>query len=471
MARTAHGSAIVTGLNLMTSAPDSVAQSLAKKIAGLAHARLPATVRTRAEELLLDVAGLCVVARRTDYVQAVCESWKASGPCTALGHAGGFDVAAAAMINGTAAHGEDFDDTFEGGPVHTGAVIIPAVLAACERYGREGRAALLGIAVGCETLCRLSLVAPKAVHRAGFHPTSVFGTMAAAAAVGATLGLDAKQLVNALGIAGSMASGIIEYLSSGAWTKRMHPGWAAQAGLRAALMGQHGFIGPHLVFEGTHGLFNGFAHTTEANFDALTENFGKRWWMETIAFKPYACGTMILPYIDCALKLVAQGVHPEDIIEMDCETAEGIVHRLWEPLASKQRPPNAYAAKFSLPFCIATAFCTGGASLDAFTETAVRDKRVLALAAKIRYQIDPHNPYPQNYTGHARVTLRDGRMLEARQPHLRGGAKERLTRAELEEKFARNATIGGWSQERISAFHEFNRTAFDGPINLSAFRT
>src|SRR5207247_1275432 len=154
----------------MTSVPESVARSLAAKIAGLANVRLPATVRTRAEELLLDIAGLCVVARRTDYIQAVLASWQAAGPCTALGHAGGFDAAAAAMINGTAAHGEDFDDTFEGGPVHTGVVIVPAVLAACERYGRDGRTALLGIAVGTESMCRLSMVAPNAVHRSGFHP-------------------------------------------------------------------------------------------------------------------------------------------------------------------------------------------------------------------------------------------------------------------------------------------------------------
>ncbi len=455
---------------VMTPAPDSVAQSLAKKIAGLAPERLPAGVRERAEELLLDVAGLCLAARNSDYVRAVRESWSAPGPCTALGHDGGFDAATAAMINGTAAHGEDFDDTFEGGPVHSGAVIIPAVLAACERNKRDGRAALLGIVAGVETLCRLSMVAPKAVHRAGFHPTSVFGTVAAAAAVGAAMALNVKQLVDALGIAGSMASGIIEYLSAGAWTKRMHPGWAAQAGLRAAFMAQYGFVGPHLVFEGTHGLFNGFAHTNKANFSALTEDFGERWLMETIAFKPYACGTMIHPYIDCALKLAAQGVRAEEIADILCETADGVVHRLWEPLAVKQRPPNAYAAKFSMPFCIASAFLTGGAGLDAFTDAAVRDRRILALAEKIYYEIDPDNPYPQSYTGHVRVTLKDGRRLEMRQPHLRGGAQERLTRAEIEAKFSDNAALGGCSPEQITAFRRFAQTAFDGPVNLALFR-
>ncbi|MEP7207899.1 MAG: MmgE/PrpD family protein, partial [Casimicrobiaceae bacterium] len=205
----------------------SVAQVLAGSIAALDAGMLPATVRERCEELVLDITGLCVAARHSDYVAAVAASCDATGPCTAFGHAQGLDAASAALLNGTAAHGEDFDDTFEGGPVHAGVVIVPAILAACERYRRDGRAALLGMAVGAEAMCRMALVVPKAVHRAGFHPTSVFGTMGAAAGVGAALGLDRDRLVNALGIAGSMASGIIEYLSAGAWTKRMHPGWAA----------------------------------------------------------------------------------------------------------------------------------------------------------------------------------------------------------------------------------------------------
>ena len=121
--------------------------------------------------------------------------------------------------------------------MHAGAVIVPAVLAACERHNPDGAAALLGIAVGVEVMCRLSTVVPKAVHKAGFHPTAVFGAMGAAAGVGAALGLTPKQTVDALGIAGSMAGGIIEYLAEGTWTKRMHAGWAAQSGLRAALLG------------------------------------------------------------------------------------------------------------------------------------------------------------------------------------------------------------------------------------------
>ena len=240
----------------------SVAEILAHKMAALEPQRLPAPVRRKCEELLIDVVGLCLTARNEDYVRAALAGWDEEGPCSAIGHARGMSAAGAAFVNGTAAHGEDFDDTFEGGPVHAGAVIVPAVLAACERYHPDGSSALLGIAVGVEVICRLSLIAPKAVHKAGFHPTAVFGAMAAAAGVGAALKLSPRQLVDALGIVGSMAGGIIEYLAEGAWTKRLHPGWAAQSGLRAARLARAGFLGPRTVFEGVHGLFRGFARTT-----------------------------------------------------------------------------------------------------------------------------------------------------------------------------------------------------------------
>jgi 2-methylcitrate dehydratase PrpD len=455
----------------MQSNHPSIAHSLARGIVDLNAQRLPPAVRETCERLLIDVTGLCVVARGTDYVKAALAAWPEPGSATAIGHGRPLSAAGAAFVNGTAAHGEDFDDTFEGGPVHAGAVVVPAVLAAAEQEKLAGPAALLGLAVGVETICRLSLVVPKAVHKAGFHPTAVFGAMAAAAGVGAALQLDEKQLTHALGIAGSMASGIIEYLADGSWTKRMHPGWAAQSGLRAALLARAGFTGPGTVFEGTHGLFNGFAHTREGNWGALLDGFGERWLTATLAFKPYPCGTMVQPYIDCARRLAKRGIAPEAIAQIECEVGEGTVHRLWEPLAAKQAPPNGYAAKFSTPYCVAAAFLHGNLGLDAFTDAAVAHPAVRALAAKVRYRIDPANPYPNAYTGHIRATLADGRILEERQPHLRGGAQAPLSRAELEEKFALNARGGGWPQAQIGAASALARALWDSArVDLQALR-
>jgi 2-methylcitrate dehydratase PrpD len=456
----------------MSSAPPaaSVSERLAEWIVALDPARLPQGLRVTCEHLLLDVAGLCLAARGTDYVAAAVAGWNEDGACTALGHRRSMSTAGAAFVNGTAAHGEDFDDTFEGGPVHAGAVVVPAVLAACESEHRHGGNALIGVAVGTELMCRLSLVAPKALHEAGFHPTAVLGAPAAAAAVGAALGLSPRALVDAFGIAGSMASGIIEYLAEGAWTKRMHAGWAAQSGLRAALLARSGFVGPRTVLEGEHGLLRGFARTG-GNLGALSGDLGRRWLAQTLAFKPYPCGTMTHPYIDCARRLAARGIAAQDIVALECEVAEGTVHRLWEPLALKQRPPNGYAGKFSTPYCIAAAFLRGELVLDDFSDAAVQDPATVSLASRVRYRVDPANPYPRAFTGHARAVLADGRVIEERQPHLRGGVREPLTQGDIEAKLRRNARHGGVDDARTSDILARLRSLYDAEaIDLSFLR-
>jgi len=433
----------------MTLPKISLSQQLAAVFTGPLN--LPPAMASTCDAVLIDVAGLCVAARNSDYARATLAASGEPGACTVIGQAGGFNVATAALCNGTAAHGEDYDDTFEGGPVHAGAVIIPAILAAAEQHALSGRDLERGIAVGCEVMCRLCPVAPMLVHEAGFHPTAVFGALGAAAGAATALSLDAAQWANALGIAGSMASGIIEYLAEGAWTKRMHPGWAAQAGYRAARLAQAGFTGPRTLFEGEHGFFHAFANTAGGDFAAMLDCAGERWLSADIAFKPYACGTMAHPYIDCARKLVAAGVKPAEIAAIECKTAEGIVHRLWEPLAAKQNPPNGYAAKFSIPYAIAVAMLHDDAGMNEYEESVVREPAVRALAGKVRYVVDPANPYPRQFTGHVRVTLRTGEVREESQDHFRGGRDEPISREALAAKFLANCRYGNWSADRAAA--------------------
>jgi 2-methylcitrate dehydratase PrpD len=452
-----------------TESAAAVAESVAEWLAAVKADDLPAEAVETAQRLFLDVAGLCVAARHERYVTATCAATDAGtdgatvrgGQCTALGHAGEWDAFGAALVNGTAAHGEDYDDTFEGGPVHSGAVIVPAVLAACEREGLGGDRLLVGVVSGVELLCRLSLVAPMATHNAGFHPTAVFGALAAAGAVGAALRRPSVEMTSALGIAGSMASGIIEYLAEGTWTKRMHAGWAAQSGLRAALMARGGFVGPRTVLEGTHGVYRAFAPSVAPDFGPLLDGLGRQWVMPAVAFKPYACGTMTQPFVDCAMRLADGGVRAGEVRDIVCEVAAGTVPRLWEPLASKHRPPTPYAAKFSTPFCMAVGFVDGKAGLSQFSEARVHDPAVLALAAKIRYEVDPANEYPRRFTGHLRATLHDGTHREVRQACLRGGAEAPLSTAALEQKFMENARHGGWTDTQaehlLQASHELFR--------------
>jgi 2-methylcitrate dehydratase PrpD len=179
---------------------------------------------------------------------------------------------------------------------------------------------------------------------------------------------------------------------------------------------------------------------------------------------------MIHPYIDCARRLAAKGVRAEDIESITCDTSEGFVHRLWEPLDGKRKPPNAYAAKFSIPWCVGYGLIHGAVGLDAFTAERVQDPRVLEVASRVGYRVNPADPYPDEYTGHVRATLKDGRVVEERQPHLRGGQREPLARAELEEKFRGNCSHGGWSAELAERWLAFARGAFAAPIDLKPFR-
>ena len=451
----------------------TVAEQVAAWLTSIQGDDLPGDVVETARRLFVDVAGLCVAARRETYVSATLAAVDSgAGSCTAIGHSGSFDAFGASLVNGTAAHGEDFDDTFEGGPVHSGAVIVPAVLAACERERLGGDRLLVGIAAGAEAMCRLSLVAPKATHNAGFHPTAIFGALASAAGVAAALRLTPDAAVSALGIAGSMASGIIEYLAEGTWTKRMHAGWAAQSGIRAALMARAGFVGPRTVFEGRNGVYRAFAPSVKPDFQPLLSGLGRQWVMASIAFKPYPCGTMVQPFIDCAMKLAADGVRVTDVSEIVCQVAEGTVPRLWEPLADKQRPPTPYAAKFSTPFCMAVGFLDGKVGFAQFTDARISDPEALALAARIRYEINPLDEYPRVFTGHLQATLGDGTRKEYRQPFMRGGAESPLPVSELEAKFGDNARYGGWSQDSAERLLTASHTLFTQPTlaALQGFR-
>lgn len=431
---------------------------------------LPPSMERMVDSLLVDVAGLCLSARNNNYILSIKKASLEPGNCTILGHPEKANAFAACLINGTAIHGEDFDDTFEGGPIHAGSVIIPAVLAAAEQHHLTGKDVARGIAVGCEMMCRMCTVAPKLVHKAGFHPTAVFGTIGATAAVATALNLPKEQWVNALGIAGSMASGIIEYLAEGTWTKRMHPGWSAQSGYRAARMAQEGFTGPRTLFEGEHGFFHAFANKDDCSFEEMLANVGHHWLSVEMAFKPYACGTMAHPYIDCAISLVKEGLNITQITSIECNTAEGIVHRLWEPLALKQAPQNGYAAKFSIPFAIAVGMTRGDAGLIDYEEHIIQDPSIRALAAKVSYVIDPNNPYPKQFTGHLKVTLKNGTVLEASQDHFRGGRDDPMSVSDIESKFIANCIYGGWNTPHAQlALQSLRLLRSSSTLDLSSF--
>ncbi len=424
----------------------SVARRFARFVTGLTLDDVPSRVVSRTTLLALDTIGSCLASATMDFGKAVIHTAERLGGVPESSVIGGKIKVAAAnavMANGTLAHGLDFDDTREGAIVHTGSVAVPTALAVGEALGASGKAVLEAIIVGVEVMCRVGLAVPGAFHARNFHPTGLAGGFAAAAASGKLYGLTEDELVLAFGICGSQASGIIEYLADGSWSKRFHPGWAAHAGVVAALLAQSGFTGPESVFEGRQGFYQAFAgEFDKTRMDRLLETLGMAWELEQLTFKPYPCGSIAHPYMDCALRLRERyQLRPDQIEEIRCRTAQGPVPRLWEPLAAKHRPQNGYAAKFSLPYLLAVILAKGRAGLDEFTDEAVKNETVLGLAAKVSYELDPTIDYPKQFIGHVRIRLNDGRVVEDDQDYPRGGPDSPMTQEELEVKFRSNAGL------------------------------
>jgi 2-methylcitrate dehydratase PrpD len=424
----------------------SVARRYARFIRGLALDQVPSSVTAKAALLALDTLGSCLASSREDFGRAVLEAAERLGGApesTLIGTKSRSSAASATLANATLAHGLDFDDTREDAIVHTGCVAVTTALAVGEALGASGRAVLEAMIAGVEVMCRVGLAVPGRFHARHYHPTSLTGSFAAAAVAGKLYGLTEDQQVRAFGICGSQASGIIEYLADGSWTKRLHPGWAAHAGITATHLARSGFTGPETVFEGTHGFYQAFAGGyEEPKLDALLASLGSKWELAELTLKPYPCGSIAQPYMDCALRLRQQHqITPEQIAGIRCRTAEGPVPRLWEPLASKHKPANGYAAKFSLPYLLAIMLVKGRATLADFTDEAARDRAVLDVAGKVAYDVDASIDYPRQFIGHVAIRLRDGRLLEERQDHPRGGPDFPMTGVEVEAKFLGNAAL------------------------------
>ncbi len=419
-------------------------KKIAKFVRGLRLADVPPAVVAKAKLVLLDALGIALASSTMDFGRmAVRVAQKLGGPADSRVIGSGEKVAAAnaVLANGTLAHGLDYDDTLEEAIVHTGCCAGTTALAVAEEVGSTGQAMLEAAIAGTEVMCKVGLVAPGKFHARGFHPTALCSTFGAAAAAGKLWGLEVDQWSDAFGLCGSQSSGIIEYLADGTWTKRLHPGWSAHGGVVAVLLAREGFRGPATVFEGEHGFYRSFGGPNEYDFNKLLE-MGTEWEIPRLTFKSYPCGSISHPYMDCALRLKQKyTIKPERVAAVVCRTAQGPVHRLWEPLANKQRPTSSYGAKFSLPYSIAVMLVHGKASLQEFTDDAIRDPIVLELAKKVRYEIDPTIDYPRHFSGHVKIFLDNGSVVEENQPHPRGGFEEPLPPEEIEAKFRANAGL------------------------------
>ncbi|MDX2165464.1 MAG: MmgE/PrpD family protein [Deltaproteobacteria bacterium] len=419
----------------------TASETLAEFAAALRPSDVPDAVLARVQRHLMDVLGVALAAAPLPFARRALEAALAlggRGDAPVIGFAERLPPVWAALVNGALAHGLDYDDTHEAAVTHVSCSVAPALLAATG--DADGRAALTALALGMETAVRLGRAAPGRFHDRGFHPTGVCGAYACTVVAGRLGGLDASQLADALGLAGSMASGTMEFLTDGTWAKRVHPGWAAHAGLTAAALGRSGFTGPRQTLEGRFGLYRSHLGDADWDIDAVTDGLGRRWHLLDIAMKPYPCCHMTHAFIDAAAALRdAPGVRPDTIAAIECFIHPREMPVVCEPLASKLAPQTDYDAKFSLPYTVAAMLVRGRLDLDDFTAAAIADPAVLGLAARVTCLPDPAADYPRCFPGRLRLRLRDGRTLEHDEPINRGSALRPLDDAAVRDKFRRNA--------------------------------
>ena len=395
---------------------------------------IPAEVVDSVRLRVLDTLGLALAASRADFAAALLTLVaREQGACTVVGTDRTASAPLAILVNGALAHGLDFDDTHPPSITHASAVVLPTVLALAEALRLDGRAVITAAVAGYEAITRIGMAASGAFHDRGWHATAVCGPFAAALAAGRCDGLDVPALAAALGIAGSCASGLMEFLEDGSAVKRLHPGWAGHAGAVAAALAGAGVTGPATIFEGRFGFYATFVG--KAPDTAPFETLGHRWETLEVAFKPYPCCHYNHAYLDAMLELRAtQGIDAASIDTIECGVPAAQVPIVCEPAASKACPRTTYEAQFSLPFSVAAALMDGRVGIDTYSPARLADSGLLDLAARVRYTIDRDSRFPRVFPGRVRVQLKDGRVLESRVDNARPASRDAIV-----EKFRANA--------------------------------
>ena len=441
----------MSGAGAVDAVPESdsdrtISETLADFAAALDLDRVPAPVIERAKLHILDALGVGLAASTYPFAERTLAGVRAlggAGEFPVIGMTARLPMRDAVLMNGTLIHGLDFDDTHSASVVHPTVSALPTVLALAAQRGLGGREALAAYLVAIEADARLGMAAGGAFHDVGVHPTGVIGAFGCALAAGRLMGLDPGQLVNAQGIVLSMAGGSFEFLAEGAWTKRLHPGWAGVCGVTAAALAGGGFVGPRAAYEGRFGLYNlHLGRGAAVDLEACTAGLGGDWEMLRVALKPYPACHFNHAFADATLALRdAHGLRHDEVARATALIAKGQVAVVCEPLADKRRPANAYEAQFSIPYIIAASLVRGRFTLAEIAEDCRTDPDILALCQRIGYAIDPDSAYPRFYSGEVIVETHDGRTLRHREAVNRGAHERPLSAAEVLAKFRGNAVL------------------------------
>lgn len=361
----------------------------------------------------------------------------------------------AALAVGTAAHGIELDDVINESSLHPAVVVMPAALSAAFLSGCSGRRFIEGIVSGYEVMSRLGIALHPTDHYArGFHPTGTCGTMGAAIAAAKILELPQEIMTSALAIAGSQAAGSMEFLSDGSMTKRLHPGWAAHAGVMAALLAREGFTGPATILEGRFGFLH--AYSSGSKKEKIMENWGSPYQVMRSSIKPHACCRYMQGPIDALIQIMQQYALTENGIR---KVVVGVLKTgfpiVVDPLETKMNPRTVVDAQFSMPFGAAVAMLYGRAFLDQFTLENVTSKKIRQVMGKINCVSDPdlETEFPRKWKARVTVETTSGQTFTQRIEYPKGDPENPLTQDELEGKF-RVLTKSVYSQEKADAIIE-----------------
>ncbi len=424
-----------------------ISRTLAQFAHDLSFDAIPQEVHERAKHLMLDATGIAYASGSYDFAHKTLTAIAGlggDGRVPVIGLPQRLSPRDAALVNGVLAHGLDFDDTHTGGIIHSTASVWPTVMSTAFMRGTSGADLLVAYIAGVEAATRLGAVGSGHFHQVGFHPTGMIGVFGCTLAAGTLMGLSPQALTMAQGIALSMAAGSLEFLEDGAWTKRMHPGWAAQSGITAAALGREGFVGPTRAYEGRFGLFNSYLQggLEDERWGRATAGLGSIWETTAIAVKPLPACHFTHACADAAMILARQHQFKiDDIVRIKALVPGEVVKTVCEPVANKRRPANAYDAQFSIPYLVAASLIRGRFTLAELEPEALNDEAILRVCDLVDYEVDPRSTFPRHYTGDVQISLRDGRVLMHREAMNRGCADRPLSNAEIVEKFTGNARM------------------------------
>ncbi|MFE9693829.1 MmgE/PrpD family protein [Micromonospora sp. NPDC005806] len=436
---------------------ETIAARIARWAADVTVSDVPTHVADRALLHILDCVGLAYASSNFDFAKRALAavSELGAGNTPVIGHSVRLSPRDAALLNGLLVHGLDYDDTHLAGVIHASASALPTALSVSTLRHLPGKDLLLGYLIAMEVSSRVGAAANSGLHAHGYHPTGVVGAFGSAVAAARLGGLSAQGIATAQGFVGSLASGVMEFLETGAWTKRVHPGWAAVSGITAAQFAKHGFESPPAIYEGRFGLFA--LHTPLGHgidLSKATAGLGEDWELVRVGIKPYPACHFTHAFADAAqILLDTHKFAPSDIESITCLVPEEIVPVVLEPAANKLSPRSDYHAKFSLPFIVSAILSRGRFTLAELEDEALRDPEILSLAAKVAYEPDPNKTFPKYFHGEVIVRLKDGRELRHRENDNRGSEERPLSREDIETKFYDNMSIVS-SRSHAERVHE-----------------